>query len=82
PQMPMAAIPFLMIAFYLFVICLLMQVVLSYIYPVRHTAESAVLYWKSPFEPLRYKGWKGLGNYKLLSVVLLAVMATLYWIFK
>ncbi|HEY4149874.1 MAG TPA: sodium:solute symporter [Chitinophagaceae bacterium] len=82
PQMPMAAIPFLMIAFYLFVICLLMQVVLSYIYPVRHTAESAVLYWKSPLEPLRYKGWKGLGNYKLLSVVLLAVMATLYWIFN
>jgi len=72
----------MMIAFYLFVVCLAMQGILSYIYPVRHTAESAVLYWKSPLEPLRDKGWNGWGNYMMLSGVLLAVMTTLYFIFR
>jgi SSS family solute:Na+ symporter len=82
PAMPMAQIPFMMIAFYLFCACVLLQAVCSYLYPVKHTAESAVLYWKSPWEPLQDKGWKGLGNYKTLSVLLLLVMAVLYGIFK
>ena len=82
PATWLAAIPFMMIAFWLFVVCLLLQIVLSYVYPVQHTAQSAVLYWKSPLEPLQHKGWKGLGNYKLLSAVLLAVMAGLYWLFR
>jgi L-rhamnose mutarotase len=81
PGSPLAQIPFLMMAFYLFSFCLLLQIGLSYVYPVQHTKESAALYWKSPFEPLRDKGWKGLGNYKTLSVLLLLVMGTLYWLF-
>jgi len=82
PHTSMAAVPFMMIAFYLFAVCLVMQGVLSYIYPVRHTAESAALYWKSPMEPLRDEGWSGWGNYKMLSGVLLAVMTVLYFIFR
>jgi len=81
PQTPMAAIPFMMMAFYLFLACLVMQMTLSLVFPVQHTAASAALYWKSPLEPLRDKGWKGLGNYKFLSVLLLAVMVLLYCIF-
>ncbi|MDO6431058.1 sodium:solute symporter [Flavitalea sp. BT771] len=81
PHTAMAAIPFMMIAFYLFIVCLVMQGVLSYVYPVHHTPESAALYWKSPLEPLRDKGWSGWGNYKMLSGVLLAVMIVLYFIF-
>jgi len=69
-------------AFYLFCICVLLQVTFSYIYPVRHTAESEGLYWKSITEPLREKGWKGIGNYKLLSIALLAVMCVLFWVFR
>jgi len=53
----------------------------SFIYPAQHTEASATLYWRSPLEPLRDKGWKGLGNYKLLSGILIAVMIILYWIF-
>jgi SSS family solute:Na+ symporter len=75
-------IPFLLMAFYLFCACLLMQVIFSYRYPVVHTVESNALYWKHPLEPLQGKGWSGVGNYKLLSVVLLLVMAVLYWIFR
>ncbi len=76
------SIPFMMMAFYLFVACLLMQVVLSCIYPVQHTAESDVLYWRSPWEPLRGVAWGGLGNYKVLSVLLIGIMAVLFYLFR
>ena len=82
PHTAMAAIPFMMIAFYLFAICMVMQITFSYIYPVQPTAESAALTWRSPLEPLQHKGWRGFGNYKLLSLLLLATMVTLYFIFR
>lgn len=74
-------IPFMMMAFYLFCCCVLLQVIFSHIYPVKHTAASSVLYWKSWREPLKSKGWKGLGNYKLLSLVLIATLVLLYCLF-
>jgi SSS family solute:Na+ symporter len=75
-------IPFMMMAFYLFCICVVIQVVFSYLYPVQHTAQSDVLYWKSIWEPLQSKGWPGFGNYKFLSVLLLLIMGVLYGFFK
>ncbi|RED23859.1 SSS family solute:Na+ symporter [Flavobacterium cutihirudinis] len=77
-----AQIPFMMMAFYLFVACLIMQIIFSYIYPVQHTEESEKLYWKSIWEPLQSRGWSGIGNYKVLSVVLLLLMGVLFWIFR
>lgn len=74
--------PFMMMAFYLFCTCLLMQVLFSFVYPVKHTKESLSLYWKSPLEPLKGTAWPGLGNYKLLSLLLIGIMVLLYWIFK
>lgn len=82
PGTLLAGIPFMMMAFYLFAACMLLQVVLSFIYPVQHSTESEGLYWKSPLEPLRGAAWKGFGNYKFLSVVLLAIMIVLYYIFQ
>jgi SSS family solute:Na+ symporter len=78
----LAHIPFMMMAFYLFCACVVIQVTFSYIYPVKHTLESQNLYWKSFREPLQSQGWKGLGNYKTLSVVLLIIMVALFWIFR
>ncbi|SDC17883.1 sodium:solute symporter [Pedobacter soli] len=75
-------IPFMMMAFYLFCACMLMQIGFSYLYPVQHTAESNKLYWKSFWEPLQVKGWSGIGNYKTLSALLLGIMALLYWTFR
>jgi SSS family solute:Na+ symporter len=75
-------IPFMMMAFYLFCACVITQVVFSYLYPVKHTAQSEVLYWKSIWEPLQSEGWSGIGNYKFLSVLLLAIMGVLYVYFK
>jgi len=77
-----AGIPFMMMAFYLFIACVLMQVVFSFIYPVQHTKESEELYWKSLMEPLKGAAWKGVGNYKFLSLLLIVIMGLLYWMFK
>jgi len=75
-------IPFMMMAFYLFCICVLLQVMFSYVYPVVHTPESKNLYWRSWKEPLQSKGWKGIGNYKTLSFLLLVLMAVLFYVFR
>jgi len=82
PDTLIGQIPFMMMAFYLFCACMLMQIGFSYIYPVQHTAESNKLYWKSFWEPLQVKGWTGIGNYKTLSALLLGIMAVLYWVFR
>lgn len=74
--------PFMMMAFYLFLLCMLLQVLLSYKYPVQHTAQSRDLYWKNPMDPLRGKAWPGIGNYRILSALLLAIVAILYVIFN
>jgi SSS family solute:Na+ symporter len=82
PHTWLAGIPFLLMAFYLFCACLLIQVTFSLLYPAVHTTESSKLVWKSFREPLQGIAWKGLGNYKVLSSLLLLVMAVLYWFFK
>lgn len=82
PETLIGHIPFMMMAFYLFCTCVIIQVSFSYIYPVKHTAESSQLYWKSPWEPLQGTAWKGIGNYKVLSCLLLLVTGILYYIFR
>jgi SSS family solute:Na+ symporter len=82
PDTAIGQIPFMMMAFYLFVICVIIQVTLSYAYPVKHTKESSTLYWRSPWEPLQGAAWHGLGNYKVLSVLLVFIMAILFYIFR
>ena len=81
PESIIGHIPFMMMAFYLFVACFALQVTFSYIYPVVHTEESKKLYWKSFWEPLKVPGWSGLGNYKVLSALLLLIMIVLYGFF-
>jgi SSS family solute:Na+ symporter len=82
PHTILGQVPFMMMAFYLFAACVAMQVAFSYKYPVVHTAQSNVLYWRSWKEPLQSKGWPGIGNYKLLSALLLLIMGLLYYIFQ
>ena len=82
PETAIGHVPFMMMAFYLFCTCVLMQVIFSFVFPVQHTAESARLYWKTPWEPLEGPGWKGIGNYKVLSALLLVVTGMLYYIFR
>jgi SSS family solute:Na+ symporter len=82
PDTLIGHIPFMMMAFYLFCICMVMQISFSYRYPVQHNTESSQLYWKSPWEPLHGAALKGIGNYKVLSTLLLMIIGVLYYVFK
>jgi len=74
-------VEFMMMAFYLFVVCSIVMVAASLKWPHRHTPQSERLVWKNPWEALSSPGWKGLLNYKLLAGVLFVVMVTLYIVF-
>lgn len=87
PETAFGHIPFMMMAFYLFAFCMVLQITCSYLYPVRQadwpaTPTAPPLYWRSPLDPLRTPGWKGIGNYRFLSACLLLVMGLLFWLFK
>jgi len=74
-------IPFMMASFYLACVCTVIMVVVSRLFPEPLTEQKLKLIWKSPLEPLREKGWPGIGNYKLLSVILALCMIVLYFVF-
>jgi SSS family solute:Na+ symporter len=74
-------VQFMMMAFYLFVICSIIMIATSLIWPHEHTPQSERLVWKHPWEALASPGWKGLLNYKLLAGVLFLVMVGLYILF-
>lgn len=73
--------PPMMATFYLFVICVLIQGFASLLVAHQHTPASEKLVWSSPLQALQTPGWIGLGNYKLLSTLLFAVMVVLYYVF-
>jgi len=72
---------FMVISFFLAVTCAVILAVMSYVFPEPLTADKSVLVWKSFRDPLRERGWLGIGNYKLLSAVLALAMIVLYVIF-
>jgi SSS family solute:Na+ symporter len=74
-------IVFMMASFYLCMICVAVQAVISLIAPHRHTPESERLVWSHPLEAIRSPGWKGIGNYKFLAALLFVMMVALYAIF-
>jgi solute:Na+ symporter, SSS family len=76
------SVPFLMAAFYLFVICTVILFAVSAVFPQTHTSESAALVWENPSAALRAPGWKGFGNYKSLSLLLFLTMVALFYIFS
>jgi len=81
PQSVIGHIPFMIMAFYLFGVCVLLQVIFTFCYPDKAVSNKKVLYWTSIREPLQSPGWRGIGNYKTLALVLLLVMAVLFWLF-
>ncbi|MDB5126641.1 sodium:solute symporter [Mucilaginibacter sp.] len=82
PHSMIGQVPFMMMAFYLFVFCVLLQIAITLASPAKHTSESSDLYWKSPLESLQSPGWSGFGNYKFLSLLLISVMVILFWVFR
>lgn len=82
PHTVVGQTPFMMTAFYLFCACVIMQIGLSVVFPVQHTATSRELYWKSPLEALKGQAWAGWGNYKTWSGLLLLIMGVLFYLFR
>jgi solute:Na+ symporter, SSS family len=44
--------------------------------------EKDQLVWKSILEPLRGEAWRGIGNFRVLTVILFVTMVALYWLFS
>jgi SSS family solute:Na+ symporter len=72
----------MMMAFYLFIFCALVQIIITVVSRQPVPASSAELCWDSPLDPIRQPGWSGIGNYKFLSLLLLSIMVILYYIFQ
>jgi SSS family solute:Na+ symporter len=63
-------------------ICLGIMIAGSLLTVNRNTASNLELVWDSPLTPLRIPGTRGLMNYKLLSVTVLAAVSVIYFIFR
>lgn len=73
---------FMMMAFWLFAFCSLLLFVSSLAMPKRPGEDPERLYFATPGECLAFKGWPGIGNYKVLALFVFAAMAVLYYIFR
>lgn len=74
---------FMLIAFFLFVACLAIMLVTTFIFPEPVKAGAKLLVWENWREPLRGEaGGRGLGNYRVMTVVILGVFVALYFIFR
>ncbi len=82
PDQSLAKVPFMLMAFYLLVACVLFQVAVSFAKPATAAERAGAVCWKSPLDPLRSPGWPGLANYKVLSALVLLGMGILYTIFR
>ena len=69
---------YMMVGFWLFIVSCVILYITSRLYPHKHTVESEKLVWERPLAALRRPGWKGFGNYKFLSLLLLAILAVCY----
>jgi hypothetical protein len=62
---------------------MIIMIATSYMFPEPLKAEARILVWEDWREPLRGEaGGHGLGNYRILTVVVLIVFAALYVIFR
>jgi len=70
-------------SFYIFVLCSAIVVVASFLFPEPLKEEAKLLVWEDWREPLRGEAHgHGLGNYRVLSVVVVATFVVLYFVFR
>jgi len=73
--------PFMMMAFYLFVFCAGLQIVISLRSPKAAGEDEEKLFWPQPFAALKLPGWPGLADYRVVASGVCAAMIVLYAIF-
>jgi SSS family solute:Na+ symporter len=74
--------PFMIMSFYLFCACVVMQVGLSYLLPKLPQEDPQRLYWANPLDALKTAGWPGIGDYRVLASLVFVVMVSLYIVFR
>jgi solute:Na+ symporter, SSS family len=73
---------FMLMAFWLLIVCLAIMVLTTFIFPEPLKAEAEPLVWQNWREPLRGEAnGRGLANYRWASVAILIVFITLFLIF-
>ena len=73
---------FMMMAFYMFCACVLLQVALSCIMPKLPEEDPQSLYWEHPLDTLKSAGWPGIGDYRLIAGLVVLIMVGLYVAFR
>jgi len=74
---------FMLIAFLLLVACIVIMIGTTFMFPEALKPEAKLLVWENWREPLRGDaGGSGFGNYRVVTVVVLAVFVALYFIFR
>jgi len=74
---------FMMTAFYLLVVCSAVMVVCSRMYPEPLSDKAKMLVWNNWREPLKGEsGGRGLGDYRILSIIVFVTFIILYFIFR
>ena len=73
---------FMLVAFGMFCLCVVIQVIASLAMPEPLKEESRPLVWEHWTEPLKARCGTGLSDYRIISAVVLATFLVLYFIFK
>jgi len=74
---------FMLMAFLLLAACLSIMIVTSFLFPEPLKPEARPLVWETWREPLRGDtSGHGLGNYRLVTILILMVFVTLYFTFR
>ncbi len=74
--------PFLIMAFYMFVTCLSLQIILTLCLPKLAHEDPEQLFWKRPLDCIRSPGWSGIGNYRFLAAAIAVAFIILYYKFR
>ena len=57
---------------------MILHVAVSLLTPEELTEEKARLVWANPLDALRSPGWRGIGNYKVLTAALIICLIVVY----
>ena len=74
--------PFMMMAFYMFAACLVLQITFTKVQPKLAGEDPQALYWPHPLDALKAPGWPGILNYKILASIVITSMVVLYILFR
>ena len=74
--------PFMMMAFYMFCVCVALQIGLSLAMPKLAEEDPQRLYWAHPLDALKSGGWPGIGDYRVVAALVVLVMGGLYVVFR